>query len=698
MERVNILFAVYGMDEDSQKMTVAELISNGVIVNSTVCRHTKNGVWQYLEENKDCNVVIMSQFLESASPFNNHDFERLVENFENVLFIPLLNESAAGTDLVNKLYNLGILTALYQSDTDIKNIADMIVKGRSRKECKVYYAVNDNESMSSADFASSTQYIQECAEEEAVEHALYVLHRVTPTEFRSIVSMLDKRRQSILALSENEELLPFFGGKAAVTKDDLKENKSDSNVFNFDIENAKDIGKTFSGALKKTLFKVGNLVEKQVNTSIEIIQKKKEEKKENNSQEYIDSKRTTLNNLIDALSNVLIGVTGIGTHVGVTHQAILIAMYLANNGYKVALFDVTGETADTYESILKWSDVEQFNDNRYRYNNIDFCKVAKIQKINEFIAAYDFEKYNFIVVDYGSVNAEVVEDIGRCAKRFLIAGSNPWERGLLSDFKEEYKDKFNLFSVIVRGVAIEERQSQEWLENLVSEPIFADSVENAFSGDIYENLKVDLSTYVPCGKVKEVKKRERRKLLDKKQDNKKSKAVVKRYGTESIYVTSLRHGTGNTHFSVSLGNYLISKGNVGIVRYSDKSAVYNKLDDAVAVVNGVENMSILGNVQYLIFDSVPLNEMDAAETLDLQRANKKVMMCWPDDDYLQMLADYLKKEDEDTSNWFFVFENVSDEQIKEITRIMQSYNSCYLPIFDAENPSKEVRKIFKYIV
>lgn len=668
---IKILFGINGMSEDDVKQFVREMENEGISVSAFDCRYLKIGVGQYLDENPDTDVAILSQYLETNSPYQGNEFEMLIENHENVNFIPILVEGTSGSEIVGELFQLGIFNGLFANDAMVSMIIKMITEGRSRKEARVYYDVRETtDEMDAASIQKSVSFIQDCSEEDAEKNALHVLHMVKPSEFRKIINMLDEERFKLLSNTDNDELKVYFYKTDELKADDKKKTglREKLNDEHLDSE-------VISSKIKHGVYRIGSFIAEKLG------HKDKEEQEENISE-----------NLSGVLKNVMIGFTGTSKKCGVTHQAILAAYYLMGNGYRVALFDVTGTKCNTFESIKKWQEVENIDNNCFEYRGVDYYKVGTTDKINNFLNSAD--TYNFIIVDYGLANSDVLSDIGRCTDKFLIAGSSPWERGNLIAFHNEHSKNKIKFNYMIRGMPKESRDDQEWVSNITDEPMYVDVVEDPFSGQGYESMRYALRAYVNSGECKEIKHVPAVKR--KKSDAKTVKTKV--VGTESIFITSLDHGTGKTHFSVAVANYLAQFGTVGLIT-KNRAFAYENADERIDLYREVNYKEGFENSQYIIFDCGDIDELSDDEYEELKRANKKVMLCWTGEYFFTKLADYLLEyRDKDLDNWSFVFNHVTDSQIKETKAVMSSYNTCYLPTFEVDNLTRDVKKIIKNVV
>lgn len=682
---INILFGVYGLDEDNAKRLVRSLEEKGVNISRYGCKYRKLGIIEYLDKNQDTDVVIVSQCLESTSPYTKRDYQFLCDKYEKVRFIPLLMDDAKGGTFVRDLYHLGIFDGVFQSDADMDTLAKIISNRRSRKETKLYYDVNEDiEEMNSANISSCKAYIEVCSDDkELLEHVLHVLHMCTPSEFRNVLGVLSVERKEKIASFNNEELAPYFENVSVSGKETvrMKDSERKISVSKFTDKFTDGIRSTFKagsiGGIARTVAeKIGAAVDAKIGKGkIEIT-----EGKEENCQAEIEY-------LSNILNNELVGFAGISNKIGVTTQVIAVAFYLKNHGYRVAVFDVTGEKCTTFGALKAMeNDAAILGEQELNYQGVTFYKVGKPEKINSYLSSFSEDTYNFILLDYGVINEEALSDIGRCGIRFVLGNASALECGAFLSFVKEHRTEADRYKYMVRGIPKKEWDKQDWLFEKIDNPVFIENCESPFEGIVSEGIQSVLEKYVNPGSA--APKRE--SGWQRKAENEKMEKII--VGTETIFVTSLRHGTGKTHFSVSLANYLAEQGNTVLV--TEQQEMVNSLTkDSVEVYYDNVELNSLQNTRYLVLDYGNMTELSGYTLEEFERANRKVIMCWANDDFLGELAFFLQKLSTDTSNWYFVFNNVSPSRMKEVRRVMSAYNQCYLPVYDADSLPKDVKKI-----
>ena len=96
-KKYNILFGISGLEESEATVMVQELEKKGIKIGEYACKYKKIGISKYLSDHDNVDVVLVSQHLESRSPYTEHDFEYLADNFETKFIISAFNSYALFT-------------------------------------------------------------------------------------------------------------------------------------------------------------------------------------------------------------------------------------------------------------------------------------------------------------------------------------------------------------------------------------------------------------------------------------------------------------------------------------------------------------------------------------------------------------------------------------------------------------------------
>ena len=681
---MRILLGVSGMGQQEAKIFVDSANAIGADIRSYETKFSKLGIEQYLETHPDTDVVIVSEWLETKATYEVSDFEKMIEANENLRIIPILGANAAGADKVKGLFNLGIYTALYAKDASAEQVARMITEGRTRKAAKAYYNIQDSDgSQFGANIQQCVTFICEDGLPDGIlDRAQYVKDHVELSDYQIILSRLPE--DVIEVIRDAGEGLVGVTSKEPPQKKDTEE-KDDTAP---DEKNGGVSAKL--GAFVATFHKPSLRCKKVKKGGME---------SEGIQNPAVIESGIPLEQMRELLVNVTVAFVGTQKRIGCTHQAIIAAHYLAKAGYRVAIADCTKTKGKVFDAIRKYMSVSTGR-GFFTYNGVDYYSNAESGMNDIFLAN---EKYNFIIIDYGAFDRVEKEAFAKTSVKCVVAGAMPWELGALNSFMMEAKAFSNECNYIIRGVGVAEGAVDAILGD--RKYLTAEIQQNPFSGECYTTLKEVFEPYIG-GRMEVVPEAGGKGIFPKKRGNfRKAKTrelsdgeKIKKIGTASVYVTSLKHGCGNSHFSVAAANYLSRRG-YAVCMVSDMAGVREMVDEQIETRKTSELIDDLyAESDYMVFDEGVYSELSGDQLSQCKRADYKIMMCWADDDYMAKLASFVSKQKDDAEHWIFMFNNVPDRKISEVQRIMNLYLSCFLPSFEAEDPDKETRKILKEVL
>lgn len=686
---MRLLFGVKGMGPMESKAFVDSANEIGAEIRSYETKFSKLGIEQYLEAHPDTDVVIVSERLESKSAYEVADFEKMIELNEALRIIPILSDDAFGSDKIKGIFNLGIYTALFSKDASADQVARMITDGRTRKAAKLYYNIPDTDGTPfGANIQQCVTFICEDGMPEGIlERTQYVKEHVELSDYQLILSRLPDDVRNLIKDS-GEELI---GVVAKFTPDEKPVQEEMKNRAE-QTPKANKIANEAVIFFKKTqsIFHGG------------IFSKADKGDSESENSMVVNPTRTVMSaeQLKELLINVTIAFVGTQKRIGCTYQAIIVAHYLFQAGYRVALADCTKTKGKTFDAIRKSMPVTT-GKGFFSYNGVDYYSNMESDMADIFLSK---ERYNFIVVDFGTFDHTEKAAFAKSSIKCVVAGAMPWEIGALNSFTMEAKSVLRECNCIIRNTGIDNGAVEEILGSSVATVLYAKIQENPFCGDCYQPLKGIFDPYIANGEKLSLPKespRKRRKnggeLSHGPKSGLKIEKKVKNIGTACVYVTSLKHGCGNTHFSSAAANYLSEKGQKVCV-VSDACSMADVLDESIKRKKTTEvKDEMYAHSDYMIFDEGVYGELLGDQLTQCRRSDYKIMMCWADDDYMTRLADFVSKEGDEAERWIYMFNNVPDKKINEIKRVMNLYFTCFLPLFEADDPDKEVRKILKEV-
>lgn len=156
-------------------------------------------------------------------------------------------------------------------------------------------------------------------------------------------------------------------------------------------------------------------------------------------------------------------------------------------------------------------------------------------------------------------------------------------------------------------------------------------------------------------------------------------------GTATCFVTGLKHGCGNTHFSAAAANYLHNRRACSCLVTEHADCMGKALADGVGVQpRTAVYEKICSEYETVIFDAGVYGELGGKDLSERVRADYKVMMCCADEWYMRKLAEFIAKAGEaEADTWIYVFGIIPDASVGRISRLMECYRTFCLPLFEA---------------
>lgn len=691
---MRLLFGVYGMSDEEAEIFVNTFHDKGLDISDYAIKRSKAGITEYLDEFPETDIVIFSQSIETKNPFTERDIERIVDKYENVRLIPILDPDAIGTDFVRELFNMGIFNAIASADSTPTTMVNLMTVGRSRSEARLYYKLRD---MGNSGVSSGTANINRCvryiesADGDFEERVFHVFNQLSPAELDVVISKLpDEAKEKIKNMPS---LHTFYKND----EDDGEEVEEESEP--------KDKGGFFSKLPSRAdVAGLKNVFSKVVGKSPFIRNDDSdddyEEEKEDRDEDLTKNSPRTAAELKDILSNVLIGVIGTQKRAGTTHQSIIIANYLASYGYKVALVDCSETSGKSFFAIRKYLDVRDMGE-YFEYNKVFYYPDVGIDKLN---GVFRSQRYNFVVIDYGIFNQKRRADIGRCVLRFAVGGIMPWEIGGLNSIIKEMQGEQGDFYFLLRGMYAGIREEMPYLRDFNWEKnyIDIDTQNNPFSGkccpqlaklfEKYTDGMVTIDNDIEVGTESQLKRKELEKT-------KVASSKFRNIGTATYFVSSLKHGCGCTHFAVTVANVLNRKDKGSVCIVSNNMTMSYSVDAEVHICEPGESYSeVVSKYDFIVFDGGVYDEMEPEMMDEYVRASEKYMMGWADDGYLKELALFIQNKELKNDEFVFVFNNVPNGRVHEIKKLMNTYISTYLPLYDAQDYKNNIKHLIEGIL
>lgn len=646
----------------------ADIAKSNVHIKECEMKYSKIAIKQYVNDNPDTDVVIVMEYLEQSKPFTINDFTEIHERYEKIKIIVVLENSKKGTSYMKELLNIGIFNALFAEDSSYENIANLMKKGRTRKEARIYYGTNDSMTDSTgADIEQCIKHIMSAkTNEELKNHALYIKEAVSEREFNIILQRIDENTKAIL--KQFEEFEQFLWSDVTTKKINTS---------------------------RKSVISKGSLINITRPAKKEVVEKIVVEK-------VVVQQKV---NLSEIIINTIVGFAGIKARVGNTHQLLTAAYYLSNNDYKVAVVEVADYANSTFDEIKDYFELDS-DGSYFTYNGVDFFSEYKLDDLNSLINGI----YNFILIDYGVYHEKIRQEFERCAIQVITGSYSEWEKESIVTFIDKVIS-LNIgvnYNYLLQNVPKDRYMIfQEAYKDIIK--VYFSEMGNPFSESGNLGLRQIFKGYI----TKDSEEKEKRKRIQlpffkivNKKENKKTKlkseprkvepmpkrGKIALRGKGVAFITSLKPGVGCTYFSIASANYLDNEdmGDVSISTDCKAAAVIeDSLNKSVQYVHNRNNLDVINlSYDFLIIDSGPLNLLKDEELRELRRADYKIMLCDADDTYLSNLSNFIRSLGSQAKDWHFVFNRLTKTKEKEVRKLMINYKTYFISTFEMS----EIRK------
>ena len=188
-------------DENTLKK-IGEIFKDNGIDAQLIQKNLKGSIEEYLFSNSDVDVLIFDEYIESTKPYQPEEITHLVDLYENVMFIPVINESHKGDTYIRQLYNTGVMNAVY-SGTPVDEYAGLIKNPRKRLAAKLYYGISSEEEISERErnnIPRLVEYVKQKSgtDDSLVEAVAYIRKRISDTDFAVFCDRLPDNYISVL--------------------------------------------------------------------------------------------------------------------------------------------------------------------------------------------------------------------------------------------------------------------------------------------------------------------------------------------------------------------------------------------------------------------------------------------------------------------------------------------------------------------
>lgn len=420
---VNILKILFGLNQSSDNSIEEKILEVYEERTGKSFEYKKEfdliGINKQITFNK-YDILILNELLERQNTVTTDFLDDLTDKHPSLRIIFAIDSEKHEKDpYVKRLYNIGIHDTVYSHDLSVDILVDLIIKGRTKAEAKVYLDLVDTED----DIVESElKYIPT----EELENILTYLdlveeERIIPT-VKHIQSQYNERQMIYLIGFLNESI------KNSLRKDDeLLELVSEAE----EVKGKEKHKESFLG--KEEGFKKeqkGSIFSINVDPDVKVIQKKE----------------TIVENQI--IGSVFIGVANSVRGAGSTFISMAIANYIKRQGQSVAIIEMNPNPQLGNLSKDK-------TNNKVAINGIDIYYMKKCND-NEFPIPPLASNYKYIVADLGVLkriekgiytNNSNYFEFSRSTVPILMVSGSSWKWGEV--FPYLLDDNFSNWTIFV---------------------------------------------------------------------------------------------------------------------------------------------------------------------------------------------------------------------------------------------------------
>ena len=194
---IGLLIALRGV-EDGDEMS-AQILSKCPEIKTVRYAFSKLGVLQACRDDSDITVVLVGENLQSNSPYSVKELSEIDEVRDGLRVVPIIMSEHQGSDYVTGLLHEAIYGAVLEKDATIDYVCAVLRSGRTKKEARLYYGIQEAEGASVVEYRSpdsisaSVGHIMGggAMDDGAVlARAEYVKERLNSSEMRAVLGQL----------------------------------------------------------------------------------------------------------------------------------------------------------------------------------------------------------------------------------------------------------------------------------------------------------------------------------------------------------------------------------------------------------------------------------------------------------------------------------------------------------------------------
>lgn len=197
---------------------------------------------------------------------------------------------------------------------------------------------------------------------------------------------------------------------------------------------------------------------------------------------------------VKEIDHVTIGLCGTQKRVGTTHNSIVLANYLKNAGYIVALCECNG--SGDFKRIKNSFELKG-NDTYFIKDGIEYYMDSNSERIKD-------KPFNFIIKDMGYVKEMDLEQFESCHKQIIISGIKAWEEEYIqavfdmTDY-EQLNKYYYYFNLCPKKIESDVRKGMAELSERI---FFTPYTEDPFAARAFVGMDKVIKEYLPeSGKI-----------------------------------------------------------------------------------------------------------------------------------------------------------------------------------------------------
>lgn len=195
-----------------------------------------------------------------------------------------------------------------------------------------------------------------------------------------------------------------------------------------------------------------------------------------------------------AIRRTVIGVAGGQKHIGCTHQALLVAHMLAEMGFKVAVVEDCNQTDKVFDFIA--DEHGKASGDMFAIKGVDYYPCFSLKQL----PTLNVRNYNFVVVDFGLYNADMIEEYGRCSLQILVTGTRVWETLQLGTIFDSVEESLLMtYHYLFLGTPEAKKDSVKRDMRPLKNVYFGEFAPNPYDSKGYQALRDILSDFIVTG-------------------------------------------------------------------------------------------------------------------------------------------------------------------------------------------------------